>query len=609
MTAVTVFAPVYNALPHLREAIDSIRRQTLEDWIFLVVDDGSTDGSAEYVQSLGDPRIRLLRQQHQGPAIASNWALQLCATEFFARMDADDVAYPTRLEEQLAFLKRHPAVGLVGTQIEPLGSVRAGRPSALATNHRTIFNDLMHGRHAMCNPTIMCRTALLREVGGYQPDGVLEDWAMFLRMGERAELANLDKVLLAYRIHTGSTNGRHMAELRSRIAFVCDRARRRQIGAPPISYEEFLDARRAAPFWRRLAQSAEGYAMEQYRLALADILGPRRVRGYARLACAACCSPTLTFQRVARVVRKRLSKPRDGNESIEPTCDAETGIPKEQNMKWPAKYDLFGVQVSATSVDQAASLVLEAARQNVSAVVSFQAVHAVITTSADPAMREAVNSFELVGPDGQPVRWALNLLHKVGLRERVYGPELMLRVCQLAAADRVPVYLYGSSPEVIELLRTNLVGKYPGLVIVGAESPPFRVLSPAEEQETAQRIDASGARIVFIGLGAPKQDQFAHRQRERIHAVQVCVGAAFDFHAGTKPMAPRWMQRSGLEWLFRLSSEPRRLWRRYLVTNSLFLGKLALALVQRPLLRRPRYASASNRPADSVLVPPQAKPR
>ena len=276
MTDVTVFMPVFNALPHLPEAVESIRRQTLQEWVFLIVDDGLEDGSLEYLAGLDDPRIRILRQPHQGPAIASNLALGLCQTEFFARMDADDVAHPSRLEEQLAFLRRHPEVGLLGTQIRPLGSVRAGRPSALPTDHRTIFADLMHGRHAMCNPTIMCRTALLREVGGYQADGVLEDWGMFLSMGECAELANLDHALLCYRIHGGSTNGRHMAELRARIAYACDRAQRRQTAAGPIRYEEFLAAQRSGAVWRRVGLTMEGYARAQYRRALADILGPRR---------------------------------------------------------------------------------------------------------------------------------------------------------------------------------------------------------------------------------------------------------------------------------------------------------------------------------------------
>ena len=193
MPSITVFMPVYNALPYLKDAVESIRRQTLADWRFLIVDDGSTDGSVEYLRGLTDPRITLIEQPHQGPAAASNRALALCETEFFARMDADDLSDPRRLEEQLAFLVEHPEVGLLGTQILPLGSRRTGRPSSLATEHETIFDDLLHGRHAMCNPTIMCRTALLREVGGYSADGALEDWAMFLAMGRKARLANLDR--------------------------------------------------------------------------------------------------------------------------------------------------------------------------------------------------------------------------------------------------------------------------------------------------------------------------------------------------------------------------------------------------------------------------------
>ncbi len=203
-----------------------------------------------------------------------------------------------------------------------------------------------------------------------------------------------------------------------------------------------------------------------------------------------------------------------------------------------------------------------------------------MTASSDPALREAVNTFQIVATDGQPVRWALNLLHKTQLRQRVYGPELMLRLCRRAAAEEVPIYLYGSAPEVIEALTANLRNKFSGLRIAGAEAPPFRPLSPEEEDETIRRINASGAKILFVGLGYPKQDYFAHRHRGRIRAVQVCVGAAFDFHAGTKRMAPRWMQRHGLEWVFRLCQEPRRLWYRYLVTNTVFLTKLSAALIR-----------------------------
>ncbi len=248
---------------------------------------------------------------------------------------------------------------------------------------------------------------------------------------------------------------------------------------------------------------------------------------------------------------------------------------------WPPKFDIFGVGVSRTTYDEAVETILQAAWRHRAAVVSCFAVHALVTASRDPELRRKVNTFEMITPDGQPVRWALNLLNRAGLNDRVYGPELTLRLCRKAAEQGMGIYLLGGSPAVLEALATNLTKQCPGLQIAGAESPPFRDLSPMEDEAMVRRIEASGAGIVLVGLGCPKQDVFAFAHRERIHAVQVCVGAAFDFHAGAKRMAPAWMQRWGLEWLFRLLTEPRRLWRRYLATNTLFVIKLAASLMRR----------------------------
>jgi exopolysaccharide biosynthesis WecB/TagA/CpsF family protein len=227
--------------------------------------------------------------------------------------------------------------------------------------------------------------------------------------------------------------------------------------------------------------------------------------------------------------------------------------------------------VSATSYDEACDCLMAAARERVPAIASLHAAHAIVTSSLDPVLREEVNRFDIVATDGQPVRWAMNWLHRAGLKDRVYGPELTLRLCQRAAQEGVSIYLYGGSPEVVERLRRNLIERYPGLEVAGAESPPFRKLTPEEDAAMVERINASGAGLVFIGLGCPKQDHFAADHRDTIQAVQVCVGAAFDFHAGNKRIAPAWMQRRGLEWLYRLCQEPRRLWRRYLVTNTQFV--------------------------------------
>jgi exopolysaccharide biosynthesis WecB/TagA/CpsF family protein len=204
-------------------------------------------------------------------------------------------------------------------------------------------------------------------------------------------------------------------------------------------------------------------------------------------------------------------------------------------------------------------------------LVDLMPVHGLIVAARNSEYGARMNCFDVLAPDGQPVRWALNFFHGAGLTDRVYGPEFTLRLSAAAARNTVPIYLYGSSPEVIDALSKKLLRLYPDLKIAGAESPPYRKLTAEEDAQVVQRINGSGARLLFLGIGCPKQEDFAFEHRKSIRAVQLCVGAAFDFHAGAKRMAPRWMQKRGLEWIFRLVSEPRRLWKRYLVTNTLFV--------------------------------------
>ena len=260
--------------------------------------------------------------------------------------------------------------------------------------------------------------------------------------------------------------------------------------------------------------------------------------------------------------------------------------PLSEPSGWPRKVDLFGVAVSVTSYEQAMEAVFRAVSENRPGIVSAQAVHAIISASQDPTHLQRVNTFDLVAPDGQPVRWAMNLLHGTKLSQRVYGPELMRKICQGAEKKNVSIYLYGGSEKTIQVLQVRLLESFPDLKIAGAESPPYRELTDHEDQAVIQRIKQSGAGIVFIGLGCPKQDIFAFDHRSSIRAVQVSVGAAFDFLAGSKEMAPLWMQRRGLEWVFRLYQEPQRLWRRYLVTNSIYCQKLLFAFCKFSQVRK-----------------------
>jgi N-acetylglucosaminyldiphosphoundecaprenol N-acetyl-beta-D-mannosaminyltransferase len=247
---------------------------------------------------------------------------------------------------------------------------------------------------------------------------------------------------------------------------------------------------------------------------------------------------------------------------------------------WPNKFNLFGVNVSAVSCDEACDAIITAAHRRASGVVSAFDVHALVEASTEKELTAHVNNFGIIVPDGQPVRWALNWLHGANLQRNVRGSELMWRLCERAAEEDVSVYLYGSSSETLRKLEANLLEAFPGLTIAGAESPPFRPLTAEEDAAMIERVNSSGAGLMFVGLGCPKQDYFAAEHAQRIQGVQLCVGAAFDFHAGTKSTAPIWMQRRGLEWVFRLVQEPRRLWKRYLVSNTTFLIKLSNQFVR-----------------------------
>jgi exopolysaccharide biosynthesis WecB/TagA/CpsF family protein len=252
---------------------------------------------------------------------------------------------------------------------------------------------------------------------------------------------------------------------------------------------------------------------------------------------------------------------------------------ESQAVTWPRKYEVFGIGVSAVTYEQLEDVILAAAKQHQSGTVTHLSGHGLTMGARDAKFREVLNSFDIAAPDGQPVRWTLNWFHKANLKDRCYGPEMMIRLCRGAAREGVSIYLYGSSQDVLDRLVKKLKGECPNLLIAGVESPPFRALTPEETEAAIKRINDSGAGIVFIGLGCPRQDEFASAHKHQINAVQSCVGAAFDFHAGNKKMAPRWMQRHGLEWFYRLTQEPTRLWKRYLAIHTTFAFLLTRRLI------------------------------
>ncbi len=242
------------------------------------------------------------------------------------------------------------------------------------------------------------------------------------------------------------------------------------------------------------------------------------------------------------------------------------------------KVSIISSFVHNTSYQDACDRIANWAQQNRSCYIVAANVHVIMMGFWHQKYREILNRAALVTPDGMPLVWAMGLL---GIREqtRVYGPDLMLAWCDRASKLQIPIYLYGGTNSTLDKLQTNLQQQFPNLIIAGVHSPPFRPLSVAEETEDIERIHNSGAKVVFVGLGCPKQEQWMARQQGKLQAIMIGVGAAFRFHSGEVSQAPRWIMKMGFEWLYRLSHEPQRLWRRYLMNNPVFLSLFAWQLL------------------------------
>ncbi|MQY51038.1 WecB/TagA/CpsF family glycosyltransferase [Rhodocyclus tenuis] len=231
---------------------------------------------------------------------------------------------------------------------------------------------------------------------------------------------------------------------------------------------------------------------------------------------------------------------------------------------------VIGAPIDALHWSDALQRIATWANARESRYVCICNAHSVVTAGQDARFATIIANADMATPDGAPVAWMLRKLGFAG-QQRINGPDLMWKYCAEAAQREEAIFLYGSSATTLAILQTRLQTAHPGLRIAGAISPPFRPLSAAEDATDVARINASGAGTVWVSLGCPKQEAWMAAHRGQIQAVMIGVGAAFDYHAGTLPRAPLWMQQRGLEWLHRLLSEPRRLWKRYLLTNTLFI--------------------------------------
>jgi N-acetylglucosaminyldiphosphoundecaprenol N-acetyl-beta-D-mannosaminyltransferase len=246
------------------------------------------------------------------------------------------------------------------------------------------------------------------------------------------------------------------------------------------------------------------------------------------------------------------------------------------------RVNILGVGVNAIDMSIAVNTVRDWIDRNDRNFVCVTGVHGVMESYRDPTLRKIHNAAGLVTPDGMPLVWLGRRLG-FGQIKRVYGPDLMLALCEHSMGKAYSHFLYGGGPEVPEKLAEELKDRFPGLQVAGVYSPPFRELTPDEDEGVIKMINDSGAQIVWIGLSTPKQEKWMSSHLKKLKApVLIGVGAAFDIHSGLKPQAPAWMRNSGLEWLFRLITEPKRLWKRYAINNPMFVALAARQLLGWP---------------------------
>lgn len=235
------------------------------------------------------------------------------------------------------------------------------------------------------------------------------------------------------------------------------------------------------------------------------------------------------------------------------------------------KKKLFSVNYAITDYSTATGLIIQKAKARESFGVSALAVHGLIESNRNKEFCTHVNKIDLIVPDGQPVRWALNSIHNTKMKDRVCGPDLVMSVYKKANEFNLKLYLYGSTQNVLEKLSTFIETNFPNIQICGIHVDRFREATEKEDEEDVEKINKSGVNLVLVGRGCPRQELWVANHIGKVKAVMMAVGAAFEFHSGTAKRAPVWMQNAGLEWFFRLTQDPKRLWKRYLYTNSLFL--------------------------------------
>lgn len=531
---VSVVVPVFNGRNHLPDLVQAILDQTHKELEVVFSDGGSTDGSVEYLNSLTDPRITVVHIP-AGSGAAANWthASQLATGEFTKLICQDDVLHPETIQRQVVDLLSHPDAVMATGQRDIIDA--SGRPIFRGRGLSGVSGNLvpgdalikacyLQGTNVIGEPlAVLFRTVDLQASLPWSDDNPLMlDLSMYSRVAPRGDVVLRREPLGAFRVSSTSWSTRLASE---------------QLEQTKRWQDEFEATSFPTPSRGERLRASTGRHVQT---------NLRRI-AYTGLR-----------------FRGRLN--------------ARSAHFSASGDSTPPRQSIGNVPYTVLPLEKAVEAVLESqqalgSRPDKPGVsVHFAPAYNVALARDDKRYAQTLQGADYVFSDGVPITWVGKRLRPdlAESWERVYGPDFMRAVFSASTAEGPHHYLLGSTPKVLDHLRAQLQLHYPGAPIVGMESPPFRDLSKDELGEQDERIRRSGATMVWVGLGTPRQDFEVQRLAAHLPVVALAVGAAFDFIAGTKAQAPLWMQRSGLEWVFRLTSEPKRLARRYLWGNSVF---------------------------------------
>jgi N-acetylglucosaminyldiphosphoundecaprenol N-acetyl-beta-D-mannosaminyltransferase len=549
-------------MPYLSDTVKSILSQSYDALEYIVVDAGSTDGTLEYLEGLGDPRVTIIRKDGIGQYDAIDLGLRRARGEVLAWLNADDIYFPWTLSVVEASFKTYSEVQwLTGlpSHIDVHGRCTkiGGAPAAYPTQalRKGWFSPKFLG--SVQQESTFWKKDLYEVAGGldcsYRLAADAQLWGKF---AQHADLVTVSVPLAAVRHHQGqrSVTGRdeyaqeilklQLCEGPSAklLRWLCERHSILQYSVqlmymaktPLLTYDNFSDS------WQLVhtRRSVSRYPLSALRAAQDATVKARK----AKTSVSADAAPT-----------------------------------KLQIEKSPECFEVLGVPFAAVQIPDVIRQVekwITNGRQTHYITVSN--VHSVVESQHDPRFKETLKHADLNVPDGMPIVW-LGRSRGHNLPRRVYGPDLFNEFCRDTQGKRYRHFFYGGAPDVAEALAHNVKEKFPGSQVVGYYSPPFRALTSREDLQVIDAINAAEPDVLWIGLGCPKQEFWMHEHLESLQVPAIIgIGQAFDIYAGKLRQAPQWMRESGLEWLFRLLLEPRRLWRRYLVYNTQFIFRLLL---------------------------------